>query len=126
MYDRRYWRDSGIWMAGCLALAAATVAIAQQLPEGSVWRYVAAVPLCLFGLTAFWIERRQLQRFDEMQRAIYLEASLTAMWMTMAAIIVASFLEKIAGAPRIAPIWLLLVLGAGFAAGMLSAMRRFR
>jgi hypothetical protein len=126
MYDRRYWRESGIWFVIYLGLVLLTASAIRQLPEDSVWRYPAMLPLVAAALALFWIELRQLRRFDELQRAIYLEASLAALWLTMAIAIGAFLLEELGGLPRISPVYLLLSLLVGFLVGYFNARRRYR
>lgn len=125
MYDRRYWRESGIWVAVYLGLVLLTAGGIRELPEDSAWRYPAMLPLFAAACAGFWIELRQLRRLDELQRAIYFEASLAALWLTMAVAIGAFFLEELGGLPRISPVWLLMSLLAGFLIGYLNARRRY-
>ncbi|MGB1560834.1 MAG: hypothetical protein ACPHN2_04975 [Sinimarinibacterium flocculans] len=126
MYDRRYWRESGIWLLIYLGVVLLTAAVMRRLPDDSLWRLPAMLPFFAAAAAAFWIELRQLRRFDELQRAIYLEASLAALWLTGAAIISVWLLEEVGGLGRISPLWLLGVLGAGFGLGYFKARRRYR
>jgi hypothetical protein len=126
MYDRRYWREWMIWMLAYTILIVLTSVLIQRLPDGSNWRIAAAIPVCAVALSAFWAELRQVRRFDEMQRAIYLEASLAGSWCGIAVIATAALLEAFGGVPRLQPLWILLSMGLGFGAGYLNAVRRYR
>lgn len=109
-----------------IGVVIATAAGIRHLPEGSPWRFPAMLPLGAAAFTAFWIELRQLRRFDEMQRAIYLEASLGALWAVTAVVIGAWFMERLGDMPRLSPLWYLVALGVGFVLGYWKASRRFR
>ncbi len=126
MYDRRYWREWGIWFIAYLILIVLTSALVKRLPEGGPWRIVAAIPVCAVALSGLWAELRQVRRFDEMQRAVYLEAILAGFWTGIAIAVTAALLEVVAGMPRLFPIWILLGMGVGFGAGYLNAVRRYR
>jgi hypothetical protein len=126
MYDRRYWREWAIWMLAYLALIVLTSALVRRLPDDSPWRIAAALPVCAVALAAFWSELRQVRRLDEMQRAIYLEASLAGSWSGIAIVATAALLEVFGGLPRLSPLWILLGMGLGFGAGYLNAVRRYR
>lgn len=126
MYDRRYWRESGLWTLLYVGVVLLTAAVLRQLPDDSVWRYPLLLPLFCAAFAGFWVELRQLRRFDELQRAIYLEASLAALWLTMAVAISAFLLEELGGLPRLSPVWLLASLLAGFVIGYVKAQRRYR
>lgn len=126
MYDRRYWREYAIWIVAYMLLMVLTSALVKRLPEDSVWRIAAVVPVCAVALSAFWTELRQVRRFDEMQRSIYLEASLAGSWCGIAIVATAALLEVFGGLPRLSPLWVLLGMGMGFGGGYLNAVRRYR
>ena len=126
MYDRRYWREWGIWFLAYFVLILLTSAVVTRLPEDGAWRLVATLPVCAVALSGLWAELRQVRRFDEMQRAVYLEASLAGFWTAMAILATTALLEVFAGTPPLAPLWVLLGTGIGFGGGYLNAIRRYR
>jgi hypothetical protein len=126
MYDRRYWLEFAIWFSAYVVLLILTSMLVQRLPDDSPWRLAAAIPVCAVALSGLWPELRQVRRFDEMQRAIYQEATLAGFWSGCTIAATAALLEVFGGLPPVPPVWILLGMGLGFGAGFLNALRRYR
>lgn len=126
IYDRQYWREFAIWGAVFLLLVVAFALAARALPESSRWRWLAALPILVVATGGFVLELRQFRRFDELQRAIYLEAMLAAGFATIAFTMGAAVLETYAGLPRVSPLLTGLVLGTAFCIGLQFAKRRYQ
>ena len=88
-------------------------------------RVLALVPVALAICAGLWVELRQVARMDELQRLIYLAATLSGALLAMLFCSLAYLGEALQLWARVAPIWVLLVMAVGFCGGWLVARRRY-
>lgn len=119
-----YLFEFGTSMGAYVVVLFGSVWLLERYPDAS-WRYLLAVaPVIpvLFALRAFL---RQLNRIDELQRRIQLNAVAFAAGATGIATFTYGFLEGI-GFPDLPTIWIFPMLVALWGIGILFAQRQYR
>jgi hypothetical protein len=124
MFGRAYVRESLLWIVAFVLTFEGSAWLAGQWPE-SPWRVLALAPTVLVLCAALWVEMRQIARMDELQRLLYLAATLTGSMVAVLFAAVAYMGEALELWARVAPIWVIAALGAGFVLGYVGARRRF-
>jgi hypothetical protein len=124
LYDRRYWKEYGLWFVLFLLVMEVVVRAVQGLPQADPRRWAAVLPVLAAIGAGFWIELRNLRRLDELQRLIYLEAMFASCVLAIGWCALQLVLEHVLGHARLSPAWTLLVLGLGFGLGWIIARRR--
>jgi len=125
MYDRKYLIESALWIAVFAASVVAVKWAARTLEPDSALRLLVLVPVTLAICAGLWVELRQVARMDELQRLIYLVATLSGALLVLLFCSLAYLGEALKLWPRVAPIWTLLVMVIGFGGGWLVARRRY-
>jgi hypothetical protein len=125
MFGRTYVRESLLWIVACILAMEVAKWLAGALPAESSWRPLAIAPVVLALCAGLWVELRQVVRMDEMQRFIYLVATLTGAMFVMMFSAVAYTGEALKLWPRVAPVYAIGALGLGFWLGWLGAKRRY-
>lgn len=125
MFDRQYVRESVIWIAICIAGVEGVKFFEGLFPPDSAYRFLAILPVVIGLGIGLWVELRQVARMDELQKQIYLAATLTGSMTMMMVCSVAYIGEALKLWARMAPIYAVLALGAGFALGLIVAKRRY-
>lgn len=123
--DRRYVRDTILWIAGFVLLFTGIGHFADRLPPGSGMRYLLLLPLLVALAFAVRIELRLIASFDERERTIYLIAGLTGSMCGIFGAAVALIGETLSLWDRVSPLTLIAVMSAGFLAGAIGASRRY-
>jgi hypothetical protein len=125
MFDRKYLYESLIWIAAFVLSLYAAKAFARQLEPDSALRLLALVPVvCAIG-GGLWVELRQVGRMDELQRLTYLVATLCGAMFGILFCSVAYAGEALKLWTRIAPIYVMAAMAAGFFVGWIVARRRY-
>lgn len=125
MFDRKYLRESLFWIVAFVLAFEAAAWLAQHLAPDSPWRVIALAPAAVAIGLGLWTELRQIGRMDELQRQKYLIATLTGSMAGVLFCALAFIGEVLKLWPRVAPIYAIAALGAGFFAGWLGAQRRY-
>jgi hypothetical protein len=124
LYDRRYWKEYGLWFLLFILVMELVVRAVQDLPPQDPRRWAAVGPVLAAIGAGFWIELRNLRRLDELQRLIYLEAMYASCVLAIGWCALQLVLEFVLGYARLSPAWTMLVLGGGFGLGWIIARRR--
>jgi hypothetical protein len=77
MFGRKYVIESAIWIVAFVAAIKFAQWLAELWPADSPLRPLAIVPAVLALCAGMWVELRQVVRMDELQRHIYLVATMT-------------------------------------------------
>lgn len=125
MFSRSYVRESLLWILAFVLTFELSGWLADFWPIGSPWRLLALVPVLLALPVGLWVELRQVARMDELQRLIYLVATLTGSMVVVLFCALAYIGEALQLWPRVAPIYAIAALGVGFVLGWIGARRRF-
>jgi hypothetical protein len=125
MLGPRYLRESVLWIAAFVLAFELCQWLARLWPEGSPWRLLALAPAVAAIGAGLWVELRQVARMDELQRLMYLVATLTGAMFAVLFCAVAYIGEVLRLWARIAPIYAIAALGLGFLIGWLGARRRY-
>jgi hypothetical protein len=124
LYDRRYWKEYGLWFLLFILVMELVVRAVQDLPPQDPRRWAAVGPVLAAIGAGFWVELRNLRRLDELQRLIYLEAMFASCVLAIGWCALQLVLEFVLGYARLSPAWTMLVLGGGFGLGWIIARRR--
>lgn len=125
-YGKRYWIEYSVWVVLFFGAIIASKLLLRGVPDGSVWRYAAVVLPTAVALGACWLEFRNLQRIDELQRARYFESLLYGVAVSMAYVIAVTLLEGFAGLPRVPPVTVIVANAVGCGIGLLVSWWRYR
>lgn len=124
--DKRYVRDTVLWILAFIITLQAAGQLADMLKRASLWPELALLPIMLALAGGMWIELRQIRRLDELQRSIYLVATLSGSMSVLALVSIAYVGEVLVGWSRLSPVFYLGAMGAGFLIGWVVASRRYR
>lgn len=125
MLGRRYLWESVLWITAFLLAFMLSGWLAAWWAEGSPWRLLALAPAVAAMGAGLWVELRLVSRMDELQRLVYLVATLTGAMFTVLFCAVAYMGEALRLWARVAPIYAIAAFGLGFLAGWVVARRRF-
>lgn len=125
MFDRKYLRESALWIAAFIFTLEGASWVAARFEPGSPLRFVALTPFVPVLGAGLWVELRQVARMDEFQRLIYLTATLTGSMCAVLFCSVATLGEVLQLWPRVSPVYGLSALFVGFALGWIGAKRRY-
>lgn len=125
LFDRTYVRETILWMALMMLGFIATFWMIKHFEVGSPWRYVGLAPYVFTMAGMYWTELRQIRRMDELQRQIYLVGTLSGSIFFMTFCATAWVGEVMQLWPRVAPIWGMAAMGAGFGLGLGIARRYY-
>lgn len=125
MFGRRYFWESALWVIAFIATIELAGWLAQRWPGDAPWRVLAIVPVIFAMAAGTWVELRQVARMDELQRQIYLVATVTGAMLMIFFCGVAYVGEALQLWARVAPIYAILALGVGFVIGYYGARRRY-
>lgn len=123
--SKSYLRESMLWMVAFMLSVVLVKWVAARYAADSLQRVMALVPLVLAMIAGLWVELRQVARMDELQRLKYLIATVAGSMLTILFCGVAYVGEALQLWGRIAPIYTIAVLGAGFVVGWFAAQRRY-
>lgn len=125
MFGRKYVWESLLWIVPFLLAVELSQWLAEAWPAGSRWRALALAPAVAALAVGLWVELRQIARMDELQRLIYLAATLTGSMAAVMFCAVAYLGEALHLWARVAPIYAIAALATGFVLGLAVAKRRF-
>ena len=124
-FSKSYLRESLIWiLAFVLALEAAKWG-AARIDAGAPLRVFVMLPVLLAMCAGLWVELRQVARMDELQRMKYLVATLAGSMLAVLFCAVATLGEALHLWARVAPIYAIVALAAGFVVGLIAAQRHY-
>ncbi|MGH2670927.1 MAG: hypothetical protein ACRDH5_17745, partial [bacterium] len=83
MFCRKYLQESALWMLAFVLGFALSARLAELWPAGSAWRLLVLAPAVAAVCAGLWVELRQVARMDELQRHMYLVATLTGSMFAM-------------------------------------------
>jgi predicted membrane metal-binding protein len=122
--NRRYTSELLAALAAYALLLYGSIAVLKQFALPSPWRDVIALAPMLAFAAGCHVILRQLQRIDEMQRRIQLEALGFAFAGTAMLSFGYGFLEGLAY-PRLSMFWIWPVMAALWCIGLAIARRRY-
>jgi fucose permease len=125
MFDRKYLYESALWIAAFALSLFAAKWLARQFAPDSGLRLLALVPVVLAIGGGLWVELRQVGRMDELQRLTYQVATLCGAMLGILFCAIAFTGEALQLWARVAPIWVIASMGAGFLAGWIGARRHY-
>lgn len=125
MLSRQYLRESLLWIGAFVLTLEGAGWIAERFAVSSPLRFLALAPVILAILAGLWVELRQVVRMDELQRLTYLIATMTGSMLAVLFCAVAYVGEALQLWARVAPIYAMAALAAGFVLGWAGAKRRY-
>jgi hypothetical protein len=126
MISKRYLSESLLWIAAFVIVLQGVLWGAERLGPGTGVRSLLLIPVAVVLGIGLWVELRQIRRMDELHRLMYLIATLTGSMLAVTFCAIAYLGEVLVGWPRVAPIFVIAVLGGGFVIGSLGAYRYYR
>jgi hypothetical protein len=121
----RYWLEASAWAVAWILVLVVILRLELLLAEGSPWRWVLLCAIAPPVMAGLWVELRQIRRMDELQRQIYLEAQLCAVFALVLTFVFAYMAEVLVHTPRWNPVLFLLVYLGAFLVGWWRASRRY-
>ncbi len=119
-----YMREFGAAMLGYCIVLPVSIVIIQANPHAA-WRVPLALAPVIPAALALWAYVRFLNRMDELQRRIQLEALALASGSTALLTFSYGFLENV-GFPHLSLIWVLPLMVALWGLGSALAGRKYR